>query len=96
MVSGFGLHKLSDGTYVRGYPTQVQGRAFVKSVRFLENCSAIVGGSDHGSVYVFDKDTGTVLDKLHHADSGLVQVVTVSTICSHVNTKLKDEKDSPT
>ena len=42
---------------------------------FGEHDSIIVGGSDHGAVYVFDHDTGGPLD---HSDRGLVQTITVS------------------
>lgn len=77
MISGFSLHKLSDGAYIRSYPTQVSGRAFIKVVDFLENSRIVVGGSDHGIVYLFDRDTGETIDTLRHADGGLVQIIAV-------------------
>ena len=37
----------------------------------------MVGGSDHGAVYVFDRKRGVQLQVLRHADNGMVQTVTV-------------------
>jgi hypothetical protein len=38
----------------------------------------IVGGSDHGIVYLFDRDSGAAIDTLRQTDRGLVQTVAVS------------------
>jgi hypothetical protein len=80
MISGYSLHRLSDGAYIRGYPTQVSGRSFIKAVGFVENFTVVVGESDHGVVYLFDRDSGVAVDTLRHADRGLVQIVAVSTV----------------
>lgn len=45
---------------------------------FGEDGKVVVGGSDHGVVYVFDRRTGSQLDILHHANAGLVQTIVVS------------------
>ena len=45
---------------------------------FGEDGKVVVGGSDHGVVYVFDRRTGSRLDILRHADAGLVQTIAVS------------------
>ena len=82
MVSGFSLHKLSDGTYIRGFPTQASGRSIIKAVGFLENFAIVVGGSDHGLVYLFNRETGEVQETLRHADRGHVQAVTVTLLSS--------------
>jgi hypothetical protein len=37
----------------------------------------VVGGSDHGIVYIFDQKAGTVLQKLHHGRDELVQTIAV-------------------
>jgi hypothetical protein len=47
---------------------------------FSEDFKTVVGGSNHGAVYVFDRKWGVRLHVLHHADSGMVQTVTV---CGH-------------
>jgi hypothetical protein len=96
MISGFSLHKLSDGAYIRGYPTQVSGRAFIKAVNFLENSRVVVGGSDHGIVYLFDRDTGETIDTLRHADGGLVQILAVRIEYLKVDRKLTQTPDSST
>ena len=53
-------------------------KRYPKQVAFGEHNSIIVGGSDHGTVYVFDHDTSGPLDLLHHSDCGLVQTITVN------------------
>jgi hypothetical protein len=37
----------------------------------------VVGGSDHGAVYVFDRKRGVQLQVLQHLDKGMIQTVTV-------------------
>lgn len=44
---------------------------------FGEKGQVVVGGSDHGIVYVFDRMTGNKLDELKVAERGMVQTVTV-------------------
>ncbi|KAG2358556.1 hypothetical protein BDR07DRAFT_1379317 [Suillus spraguei] len=46
-----------------------------KQVAFGEEGKVVVGGSDHGLVYIFDRKTGETLETLHHADTGLVQTI---------------------
>jgi hypothetical protein len=53
-----------------------------KQVAFVEDSKVVVGGSDHGAVYVFDRETGGILDVLRHAEAGLVQTITVSSFHS--------------
>lgn len=45
---------------------------------FAEDCSKIVIGSDHGFVYVFDRRSGDIIDKLEMGEGGWVQTVIVS------------------
>ncbi len=47
-----------------------------RQVVFTEESRVVVGGSDHGAVYVFGRKSGTVLQILKHAAKGLVQTVT--------------------
>jgi hypothetical protein len=37
----------------------------------------IIGGSDHGSVYVFERKSGKLLESLRHSSTGLVQTIAV-------------------
>lgn len=74
---GFSSHNLRTGTFIRSFPTGKPTMRYPKQVALGENDSIIVGGSDHGAVYVFDHDTGCPLDLLRHSDRGLVQTITV-------------------
>ena len=49
-----------------------------RQVVFVEDCSLIAIGSDHGSVYVFDRRSGDIFDKLEISGGNWVQTVTVS------------------
>ena len=49
-----------------------------RQVVFAEDCSKIVIGSDHGFVYVFDRRSGDIIDKLEMGEGGWVQTVIVS------------------
>lgn len=77
-VDGFDLYRLDDNSFIRNFPTGVPKKRYPKQVEFGEDCKVVVGGSDHGLVYVFDRKTGNVLDVLRHADQGLVQTIAVS------------------
>jgi outer membrane protein assembly factor BamB len=74
---GFDLHQLDNGTYIRTFPTGLAQKKFPKQVLFGEGGEVVVGGSDHGSIYVFDRRTGETLQVLKHAQDGLVQTITV-------------------
>jgi hypothetical protein len=63
---------------VKHYPTGVPVRRRPKHVVFGEEGDVIVGRSDHGKVYVFDRKTGAPLEVLSHSASGMVQAVAVS------------------
>ena len=62
---------------VRTFPTGTPIKRFPKQVAFGEDDTVVVGGSDHGVIYVFDRKTGDVLDTIIHSRRGLVQTVTV-------------------
>ncbi|KAG2029837.1 WD40-repeat-containing domain protein [Suillus americanus] len=76
VVNGFSLHRLDDGACIRTYNTNPV-KTFPKQVVFGENMDVVVGGSDAGVIYVFDKKTGTLKQVLKHADKARVQTVTV-------------------
>ena len=50
---------------------------YPKQVSFGEDGRILVGGSDHGAVYIFDTATACPMDLLRHSDCGLVQTITV-------------------
>ncbi|KAJ3003557.1 hypothetical protein NUW54_g5235 [Trametes sanguinea] len=73
--SGFDVWSLSGETHQRTFPTGKPTRFVPRQVSFVDDASTIVGGSDHGAVYVFDRKTGAPLDVLQHAQQGLVQTI---------------------
>ena len=75
---GFSLHNLKVRSFLRNFPTGNPIMHYPKQVSFGEDGTVLVGGSDHGAVYVFDTEMGCPLDLLHHSDHGLVQTLTVS------------------
>ena len=82
---GFDLHQIEDGAYVRTFKTGPATTRKPKQVFFAENSQVVVGGSDHGAVYVFDRKSGSKLDVLRHSEKGLVQIITVRSMLFVVN-----------
>ena len=78
VTEGFSLYLLEDMRFLREYPTGKPTKRFPKQVEFGKEGRVLVGGSDHGTIYVFDRKTGLVMDTLRHEDDGLSQIVTVS------------------
>jgi hypothetical protein len=84
-TDGFDLHHLDDGALIHTLSTGSAVKRVPKQVVFGENSDVIVGGSDHGKVYVFDGKDGAALDILQHASGGLVQTVAVCCCGSSIN-----------
>jgi hypothetical protein len=76
VTNGFSLHRLDDAVCIRSYNTNPI-KMFPKQVVFGEKTDVVVGGSDAGVIYVFDKNEGTLKQVLKHADKARVQTVTV-------------------
>lgn len=51
---------------------------FPKTVAFADQSRLIVGGSDHGVVYIFNRKTGDVIQSLKYAENGGVETLAVS------------------
>ena len=75
--SGFNLHDIEDGTYVQTFLTGTLIRRHPKQAAFGEKGNVIMGGSDHGIVYVFDQMTGNKMVEVRVAERGMVQTVAV-------------------
>ncbi|KAG1826395.1 WD40-repeat-containing domain protein [Suillus variegatus] len=75
VMNGFSLHQLDDAMCIRSYNTNPV-KTFPKQVVFGEKTDMVVGGSDAGVIYVFDKNEGTLKQVLKHADKARVQTVT--------------------
>ena len=80
MAQGFSLYTLEDMRFLHKYPTGRPTKRFPKQVGFDEDCRVLVGSSDHGTIYVFDRKTGLVVETLHHEDDVLLQALVVSII----------------
>lgn len=76
-AQGAALFRLQSGARVRTYPVPIKRTMRVRQVSFAEECSVIVIGSDHGTIYVFDRRSGGVIDELKMGTNGWVQTVTV-------------------
>ena len=73
---GFSIVGLSTASLILALPARVSRRV-PKQVVWADNYKAVVGGSDHGKVYVYDAETARVMGALHHDKDGLVQTVAV-------------------
>ncbi|KAF9521979.1 hypothetical protein CPB83DRAFT_920414 [Crepidotus variabilis] len=76
--NGFDLYKLDTGNFVRTFVTKEPIKTYPKGVAFAHRGHAIVGGSDHGCVYIFDRKSGNVLHTLKHAQDGGAQTIAVN------------------
>jgi WD40 repeat protein len=96
VVNGFSLHRLEDGACIRTYNTNPV-KTFPKQVVFGDRATLVVGGSDTGTIRIFDKNDGALKQVLQHADRGRVQTVTVSYFIDQMNVYLTKYKtyDSP-
>jgi hypothetical protein len=57
-TDGFDLHQLDNGAHVHTLPTEILMKKVPKQVAFWEDSTIVVGGSDHGNVYLFDRESG--------------------------------------
>ncbi|KAJ8581076.1 hypothetical protein M405DRAFT_847264 [Rhizopogon salebrosus TDB-379] len=72
-TDGFTLYRLEgEGQPVRTFATAPPSVSVPKQVAFGEEGKVVMGGSDNGLIYIFDRKTGQTLETLHHADIGLV------------------------
>ena len=76
-MKGFNFHQLDNAIWKRNFQMRIPRRRLPRQVAFGEDSKVVVGGSDHGAVYVFDKKTGSPLHVLRHGERGMVQTLTV-------------------
>ena len=76
--TGFDVYKIDSGLFIRTLSTGVPKQTYPKGVAFVSEGQAVVGGSDHGKVYIFDRRTGKVITTLRHAKDGGVETIAVS------------------
>ncbi|KAG6369241.1 WD40-repeat-containing domain protein [Boletus reticuloceps] len=82
-ANGFTLYRLDSPSPIRTYITEPPTVLVPKQVAFGEDVKIVVGGSDNGNVYIFNRRSGELLEALCHARSGLVQSIAVRDIDGH-------------
>lgn len=76
--NGFSLFEITNGEIVRRYSQKVMPqRRMPKESVFADNGDTVVGGSNHGHIYVWDRRTGALVQQIKHPDGGMVQAVAV-------------------
>ncbi|KAG6375696.1 WD40-repeat-containing domain protein [Boletus reticuloceps] len=76
-ANGFTLYRLDRLDAIRTYLTAPPTVPVPKQVAFGEDARLIIGGSDNGRVYLFNRKSGELLEMLYHSNTGLVQAVAV-------------------
>ncbi|KIJ65077.1 hypothetical protein HYDPIDRAFT_27805 [Hydnomerulius pinastri MD-312] len=79
-TNGFTLYRLDSGKPLRTFVTDPPSVPVPKQVAFGEESKVVIGGSDNGFVYIFERRTGQLLEKLPHSKTGLVQTISVRDI----------------
>ncbi|KAJ7348488.1 quinon protein alcohol dehydrogenase-like superfamily [Mycena albidolilacea] len=78
---GVAIYRLDDKHRVSTFNIKVtQPEPRPRQVRFANDGGFVVSGSDHGVVYIFDRWTGEILDKLGMGTADWVQTVTTADI----------------
>jgi hypothetical protein len=77
-TNGFTLYRLEgDEEPVRTFVTAAPSVSVPKQVAFGAEGRLVIGGSNHGSVYAFERKSGKVFETLRHSNTGLVQTIAV-------------------
>ena len=87
VANGFDIYKMDSGNFIRTLITREPIKTYPKGVAFANHCQAVVGGSDHGLVYIFERKSGHVITTLKHAKEGGVQTIAVCICSSFDHTK---------
>ena len=85
--NGFDIYRLDSGHFIRTLVTREPIRTYPKGVAFANNCQAIIGGGDHGYVYIFERKSGRILGKLAHSRNDGVQTIEVSILLISVESR---------
>lgn len=76
-TDGFTLYRLESGQLIRTFTMDPPNISVPKQVSFGEDGKVVIGGSDNGLVYVFNRRTGEVIETLCHTAMALVQTIAV-------------------
>ncbi|KAL4075056.1 hypothetical protein V8B97DRAFT_2022637 [Scleroderma yunnanense] len=75
-INRFSLHRMVDSICIRTYNTNPK-KTYPKQVTLAEGGTVVIGRSDDGFIYVFNKATSELVQMLQHSFIGQVQTVTV-------------------
>ncbi|KAH9478857.1 hypothetical protein JR316_0009319 [Psilocybe cubensis] len=78
--NGFSVYQVDLGSFVRDLTTRDAKHTFPKQVALGNDSGLVIGGSDHGLIYIFERDTGKCLKAFKHG-----RMRGVETIASHDN-----------
>ncbi|KAJ7891470.1 hypothetical protein B0H13DRAFT_1887172 [Mycena leptocephala] len=86
---GVNVYRLEDNGHrkVKSFSIPVTKEVRARKVSYANQCQEIVGGSDHGKIYVFGRCNGETIDELRIDPSEWVQTIT-ATECNGVPTIL--------
>jgi hypothetical protein len=77
ITTGFDVYPIHRSTPIHSFEVPT-ARKFVKMAVFGEHGSIVVGGSDHGKVYIFDLKAPQITQAVIHGNSmSLIQAVAV-------------------
>jgi len=74
---GFDIYKLDSGNFMMSLSTKDPLKTYPKGVTFAAHSYAVIGGSDHGRVYIFERKTGKIIKTLKHASKGGAETIAV-------------------
>lgn len=71
---------METGNFVKTLSTRRPAKTYPRCVAFADKARLILGGSDHGQVYIFDRKLGQVVEKIGYARKGGAEIIGVSPI----------------
>ena len=83
VTDGFMMYCLQSGQLIKTFKTDPPNIPVPKQVAFGEEGKVVIGGSDNGCIYVFNRHTGKLIETLCHSGTALVQTIAVSLILHH-------------
>ncbi|KAK7048785.1 WD40 repeat-like protein [Favolaschia claudopus] len=73
--TGVLIYRLEDRRRMKVLNVPIEKENRPRQVRFGDDYRAIVVGSDHGIIYVFDRRTGAIIDRLKFEEQDFVQAI---------------------
>jgi hypothetical protein len=78
VADGMDIYNIDTAEYIMTFLTKnTSAKVFPKAVAFANGSRAVVGGSDHGILYIFDRQTSHVIHSLEYAKEGGVETLAV-------------------